>query len=419
MINSREWRSAPEHALIGSTDSRRRSLIVRRLRFFTASVLLAAAFWMAATVHAQLSITEMMSSALKTNPVSMEISTNNSDYWELTNFGTNTVDLTRYWFADNKHPPFPLVEFSDPPLFISPGESVVFVRNNVTSNEMMFRAWWGSCVDSNVQIRFFPEPGFSRLGDSILVYDSDLRLVDGIEFAWATRGRSFVYDPNTGAFGTFSTAGEGGACRAETAEDIGSPGRTTGHVPLRIVQEPSSVMACLGLDTTLTVLAVGMPRPRYQWYFKGTAIPNATRPSLTISNASLASTGVYWVVIANGLTSIQSSNALVSIDTTPSPPLIISPPVDATVVTNRTARFSVSACASSARVAVTSNVSATDVVGAAVESAFSSRSAVSSAMRTAFSLSEFSPSSFIPTLISSCSSAMRAPVADFSRMGVA
>ena len=346
MVNSPKGRSVQEQAAIGPTKSNGGSFGRRRVRLFAALWLfIAAALCTTATIHAQLAITEMMSAALKTNPVTGQIATNNSDYWEVTNFGTNTIDMTRYWYTDNKHPLFPLVPFSDPPLFIRPDESVVFVRNNVTTNETMFRAWWGSCVGSNVQIRFFPEPGFSSHGDSILLYDSNFRLADGVEFAWGLRGRSFVYDPNTGAFGTFSSVGQGNACRSDTAEDVGSPGSTTGPVPLEIVQHPDNAVACLGLDTTLTLAAIGMPRSRYQWYFNGTAIANATRASLTISNVSFASTGLYWVVITNGLTVVQSSNALVSIDTTPSPPVIISPPVDATAVTNRTARFSVLACA--------------------------------------------------------------------------
>src|SRR5262249_17002795 len=162
----------------------------------------------------------------------------------------------------------------DPPLFISPDESVVFVRNNITTSEALFRTWWGSCVGANVQIRFFSEPGFSSHGDSIVVYDPSRRLVDGIEFPWATRGRAFVYDPNSGSFGAISAVGFAGGCQAETAEDIGSPGATTGPIPLRFVRHPSDVTVCLGSDTTLSVSAVGMPRPRYQWYFEGTAIPN-------------------------------------------------------------------------------------------------------------------------------------------------
>src|SRR5262249_47402579 len=160
----------------------------------------------------------------------------NSDYWELTNFGTNTVDLTGYWFTDNKHSLFHLVPFGDPPLFISPNESVIFVRNDITTSEALFRAWWGSCVGANVQIRFFARPGFSSYGDSILIYDANREFVDGVAFPWATRGRAFVYEPNSGAFGAISAVGFAGGCQAETAEDIGSPGTTTGPSPLRFVR---------------------------------------------------------------------------------------------------------------------------------------------------------------------------------------
>src|ERR1051326_1161346 len=124
----------------------------------------------ATTAGAQLAITEMMSSALKTN--GMIISTNNSDFWELTNFGTNIIDVTHYKFTDDNHwPPFALVPNGNPAVMINPGESVVFVRNNITQNETQFRAWWGDCVGPNVKIRFFSKPGFSSGGDSIRVYD--------------------------------------------------------------------------------------------------------------------------------------------------------------------------------------------------------------------------------------------------------
>src|SRR6266404_3902878 len=128
-----------------------------------ALALLAGALLPASTVRAQLAITEMMSSALTTN-IDPTLSTDHSDFWELTNFGTNTVDLTQYKFTDRTHSPFALVPAGAPPLFIQPSESIVFVRSNITYTEAQFRTWWGSCVGSSVQIRFFKNPGFSQDG---------------------------------------------------------------------------------------------------------------------------------------------------------------------------------------------------------------------------------------------------------------
>ena len=187
---------------------------------------MAGAWLLAPTIRAQLAITEMMSSTWKILGLT---SVTNSDFWELTNFGTNTINLTGYKFADKNSAPYTLVKNSNP-LLIHPGESVVFVRNNYTTNETQFRNWWGPCISSNLQIRFYTKPGFASTGDGIHVYDPALNLVDTINFGPATFGVSFVYNPDSGAFGNLSVAGQGGACQANSAVDTASPGVTTGPI---------------------------------------------------------------------------------------------------------------------------------------------------------------------------------------------
>jgi len=308
-----------------------------------AFLLIASVLLSSLTARAQLAITEMLSAALKTN--GMIVLTNHSDLWELTNFGTNTVDVSRYYFSDNKNDWKRLVKTGNPPLFIRTNESVVFVRNDITENDMQFREWWGSCVGSNVQVRFYGNPGFASSGDGIRVADEYYRVVDSVDFGRATRGVSFTYDANTGVFPVPSVLGEGVTCRAETAADIGSPGATTGPIPLRIVQQPADQQACLGVNVTFEAAAVGMPRPRYQWFFNNSLIANATATSYTVSNITVADAGLYRVAILNGLSVLQSSNAVLSIDTIPSAPVFVAPLLDVTAVTNSTARFAVSICA--------------------------------------------------------------------------
>src|SRR5205085_1987726 len=55
--------------------------------------------------------------------------------------------------------------------------------------------------------------------------------------------------------------------------------------------------------------------------------------------------GVYAVRVSTPFTTIQSSNALLSISTSLSAPVVLTPPANVTVITNRPARFSVSVCA--------------------------------------------------------------------------
>jgi hypothetical protein len=308
-------------------------------------VLLAAVLFMA-RAQAQLAITEVMSFPSEIGDSVL----NNSDFWELTNFGSDSIDISEFTFtdADHRERRYPLVNLGEPPLFIHPLQSILFVRNDVSTNQMQFRDRWASCVASNALIRFYSDPGLSRYGDSLLLYDGShdsSRMVDHVNFPGAAEGVSFVYDTTTGLFGRRSVAGTGGACRPEMVIDVASPGRTAGLVPLRIVKEPESVVIYPQLNTTLTIEAVGLPRPRYQWLFEGIPISGATQPSLTLSNIDSAIAGTYFVQVSNGISNLVSSNATVTLNQTPTPPKIISPPLSLTVLADRTARFNVTVAA--------------------------------------------------------------------------
>lgn len=280
-----------------------------------------------------------MSAALKVNGTI--ILTNNSDFWELTNYGTNAVDLYGYSMSDSSEDD----KYSLPGGFIQAGESIVFVRNRPTQNEAQFRLWWGACVGSNVQIRFYSKPGFSGNGDGIRVWDSYYNLVDSADFPVATRGISFINDPDTGIFGATSALDDGLTCQAETAPDIASPGRATPPIDLTIREHPTNATACLGGTAKFSVAAIGMPRPRYQWYLGASIIPFQNGPTLTITNVGPGNVGTYRVVIQNGLKTLQASNAILSLDTNASAPTFVVPLVDTRVAVGRTARLSTSVCA--------------------------------------------------------------------------
>jgi len=273
--------------------------------------------------------------------------TNDHDYWELTNFGSNTINLANYKFQDDNHNARLIIPTNALPLYIGARESVVFVRDG---DEDFFRGWWGPCVGTNVQIRCYPSPGFSSSGDSISILDPNGRLVDYLSFPRAKRGVSFVYDPITGAFPNVSKPGVGGACRAGTTDDVGSPGTNTGPIALRIVQQPASLVVCTQLDATFTVNAIGMPRPQYySWYHSNSALVGKTEATLTINNVGSKDEGVYSVIVGNGITTVRSSNATLTIDTNLSPPKLVTPPIDTTVLENNlVAHFSVSVCANPA-----------------------------------------------------------------------
>ncbi|MGN6641367.1 MAG: LamG-like jellyroll fold domain-containing protein [Verrucomicrobiota bacterium] len=112
--------------------------------------------------------------------------------------------------------------------------------------------------------------------------------------------------------------------RALSADEIhsiataGSAGKC--KVPPSIVTQPLDQVVKTGSNATFTVLAVGSPTLRYQW-FKGTAsLAWATNSAFSITNAQGIAAGLYSVKIANAFGSITSSNAVLTVE-----PLVVLP----------------------------------------------------------------------------------------------
>jgi len=304
---------------------------------------------------AQLAITEVMSFA-STNASGVA----RPDFWELTNFGTNAVDLSGYRWVDaddiiDSRQSFEATN-------INPGESIILVRgrNSLVKTAADFREWWWGpglpSVPSNLRIYFGDRhPGFDDAeGDAVRIWDANSNLIDEVRFAKAQRGVTFTYDTNSGAFSEFSQEGVAGAFRAAIGGDIGSPGYGTnkGPVPLQITQQPISLTNDPGSDVILKVQATGRPGPQYQWYFNGVpvraagassaAIPRlvcfadcgpswrrAPGPSdLRLPNIQPGQSGDYFVEIFNGLERRTSAVVTVTVNTKPSPIQVECPPAE-------------------------------------------------------------------------------------------
>lgn len=288
--------------------------------------------------HAQVAITEVMA-----YPALSFTNTSGFDWWELTNFGTNSVNISRWEMADNRDSWVPL----PPGLVIEPGGSLVFFETNSfgypTTDE--FRAWWGL----QPSVRVFPlgMPGLSQFGDWVRLRDADGVLVDRVEFGPSRRGISKTYDSITGVFGVdiIDTTNACPAIFAVAAPEIGSPGITCGTVPLQIVVPPTNQFAPLGCCAEFAVNAGGLPPPRYQWSHDGVLIPGATTNALKFCDLQLTNAGVYCVSIANGLQELPTPCATLTLGTNPSPPVISTPPRNCTALEGHSAIFRVAQCA--------------------------------------------------------------------------
>ena len=295
------------------------------------------------SVPAQLAITEVMSQA-STN-LGANFVLPKSDFWELTNFGTNTLSLDGYSFSDRDSDPS--VRVNDPfrNCVIGPGESIIFLRSDAITNRQDFINWWGANnLPKNLQVRSYPKkPGFDAAFDSVQLFNRNGELVDRVDFGQALRGHTFVYDPETGEFGNFSAVGVEGAFKAVLADDAGSPGMTTGPIPLSLLRHPANAVADAGSDVEFSVEVAGFPRPSYQWLRNGTELPGEVRPTFTIATVQTSDAAEYRVRLNNGLMSLFSNPGTLVVTTNPSPATVVIAPSDATVFEGQTAVFSVKA----------------------------------------------------------------------------
>ena len=298
------------------------------------------------SVQSQLAITETLSSA-STN-LGVNLVEQGPDFWELSNFGNSAIDLTGYRFNDSDGT---LGGDANSAVFsgvtIAPGESIVFAQagTTVVTNRDDFIAWWGvTNVPATLQVIFYSGNGQSATSDSIVLWDnlatSDADFLDRVDFGEATRGRSFTYDTN-GVHGILSTNGIRNASKAVTSDDEGSPGTNNGPITLTITQQPTpaALTSPASSDVTFSAAAKGLPHPRFQWRFQGVPIEGAIQSSLTLTNIQLTNAGSYSVVITNGLQTLTSSNALLTVTTNPIAPVFITLPKDANAFEGQTIQF--------------------------------------------------------------------------------
>ena len=114
--------------------------------------------------------------------------------------------------------------------------------------------------------------------------------------------------------------------------------------PPRITAQPQAISSFTGQIAQYTVTASGSGPLQYQWQRNGIAITGATASSYTTPTLVLADSGAnFSVAISNVAGQAQSSTASLTVNNPPAPPTITGQPQDVTVLSGRTASFTVSA----------------------------------------------------------------------------
>ena len=105
-------------------------------------------------------------------------------------------------------------------------------------------------------------------------------------------------------------------------DDVGLYSITTLDAP-KVTADPVSVAVVAGLSPTLTASVSGQ-QLSYQWNFKGTAIPGATLPTLTLKKVTSANAGDYTLTVSNLGGTVTSKAATLTIAPSPEPLLTVS-----------------------------------------------------------------------------------------------
>ncbi len=205
------------------------------------------------SARAALVITEVMSSSGITGAGS-------GDWFELTNTGATSVDLTGYQMDDNSNSFASSVPISFTNLgataTLAPGQSEIFLETATPDADVAgFRSYWGGLA-TLAPIATYTGSGVSlgSGGDQVHIFDAAGNVQAGVAFGAATSGVSF--DNRAGVsfpdfVTTSSVAGVNGAYNAAnpgalSVTDVGSPGA---------VPEPSAYV-WLGLGALAGLSAV-------------------------------------------------------------------------------------------------------------------------------------------------------------------
>jgi uncharacterized protein YjiK len=171
-----------------------------------------------------------------------------ADWFEVTNAGNTTIDLTGWKMDDNSHSIANAVALSGV-TSLAPGEAAIFIEtSNLATTAAAFKSlWFGSSPQRVPQIGSYSGSGvgLSSNGDEVCLFDGAGNLVTGVGFGASPTGPFATFDNHAGAgsntlplpviSGLSATGVNGAFIASGDANEIGSPG--IGNVGKLIITE--------------------------------------------------------------------------------------------------------------------------------------------------------------------------------------
>ncbi|MBW8865565.1 MAG: immunoglobulin domain-containing protein, partial [Verrucomicrobia bacterium] len=101
----------------------------------------------------------------------------------------------------------------------------------------------------------------------------------------------------------------------------GSAGKCTPSLVGPVITfQPTNLTVTAGNTATFTVAATGSAPLSYQWTRNNTNLPAATNSTLTLLNVQMSQAGNYAVIVSNVVSSVVSSNAVLTVNAVQPPP---------------------------------------------------------------------------------------------------
>ncbi len=116
---------------------------------------------------------------------------------------------------------------------------------------------------------------------------------------------------------------------------------TVSNIAPVITAQPQDLTNIPGQTATFSVTAFGSEPLSYQWYYNtNSLLTNETASTLTLTNVQTGDAGSYSVIVSNPIGSVVSTNAVLTVDTSPHAPVFVTQPAPASVVLGASASFS-------------------------------------------------------------------------------
>src|SRR5882672_1967785 len=150
-----------------------------------------------------------------------------ADWFEVTNVGGATVDMTSWRMDDNSNSfavSVPIVGVGS----VAPGQSVILIEGTSTTAANFVAAWFGGSPPAGFVIGSYTGSGvgLSTGGDTVNLFNPSGTLITGVQFGAATTGFTFDNTAGLATVTTLSVAGVNGAFLSPDNIETGSPGTT-------------------------------------------------------------------------------------------------------------------------------------------------------------------------------------------------